>query len=56
MKKSKRIKPRPCWKCEKCGMRWVNCDPVCIICGIPGRALNEGAEKLIRKMNDENIV
>lgn len=51
---SKNKKPRPCWKCEKCGMKWVNCDPTCIICKIYGTALNEGAEKLLRKARSDS--
>lgn len=50
MKKSKKMKPRPRWLCGKCGMLWVNCEPVCIICGVTGKPLNEGAEKLIAKL------
>lgn len=56
MKKSKKSTPRPCWECPKCKMRWVNCEPVCIICGIYGCALNESAEKVLRKKQNENIV
>jgi rubrerythrin len=49
MKKSKKNTPRPRWHCRKCGMLWVNHDPVCIICKIPGTPLNEGAEKVLNK-------
>lgn len=49
MKKSKKNTPRPRWYCPKCKMLWVNCEPVCIICGVYGTALNESAEKLLRK-------
>lgn len=53
MKKSKKAKPRPRFVCEKCGMLWVSCEPVCILCGVIGKPLNEGAEKLIRKFGGE---
>lgn len=52
---SKNKKPRPRWHCEKCGMYWVSCDPVCIICDRYGKPLNEGClsfarlEKILRK-------
>jgi hypothetical protein len=47
---SKNKKPRPVWLCPKCGMRWVNCDPVCILCKLYGQAQNESAEKILRKV------
>lgn len=56
MKKSKKNSPRPRWQCKKCGAVWVSCGPVCIICGSVGIPLNGGAEKLIRKMDNESIV
>lgn len=46
---SKNKKPRPVWLCPKCGMRWVSCEPVCLLCGVYGKAMNEGAEKILRK-------
>ena len=55
MKNSKKNKPRPRWLCGKCGMLWVNCEPVCIICGVVGKPLNEGAEKLIAKLGGEQL-
>lgn len=52
MKKSKKNKPRPRWFCGKCGMLWVNCEPVCIICGAYGTALNESAEKIMKRTRE----
>ena len=49
MKKSKKDKPRPVWLCPKCGMRWVSCEPVCLLCEVFGQAQNEGAEKILKK-------
>jgi hypothetical protein len=49
MSKKKKNQPRPRWYCPKCKMSWVNCEPVCIICKIPGTPLNEGAEKILNK-------
>lgn len=46
---SKNKKPRPVWLCPKCGMRWVSCEPVCLLCEVYGKAMNEGAEKILRK-------
>ncbi len=51
---SKNKKPRPVWLCPKCGMRWVNCDPVCILCEVYGQAQNESAEKILRKAEGVN--
>lgn len=56
MKKSKKEKPRPRFYCAKCGLLWVSCKTECIKCDIPGEPLNEGAEKLIRKMIDDKVV
>lgn len=52
MKKSKKEKPRPRFLCEKCGMLWVNCDPVCILCKTIGTPLNESADKVIKKAGE----
>ena len=52
MKKSKKEQPRPRFVCPKCRMMWINCDVVCILCGIVGTPLNEGAEKLIVKYKE----
>lgn len=58
MKKSKKNTPRlragtrPRWFCGKCGMLWVNCEPICIICGVVGKPLNEGAEKILNKCGE----
>jgi hypothetical protein len=30
-------------------MRWVNCDPLCILCKVYGEPQNESAEKILRK-------
>lgn len=54
MKKSKKAKPRPRWHCEKCDMYWVSCDPVCIICDRYGKPLNEGAEKILKKVRSDS--
>ena len=54
MKKSKKEKPRPRWCCEKCGMVWVNCEPICILCRIEGKPLNEGAEKILKKVRSDS--
>lgn len=54
MKKSKKEKPRPRWYCERCGMLWVSCEPVCILCGIGGKPLNEGAEKILKKVRSDS--
>lgn len=56
MSKKKKNQPRPRWYCPKCGMLWVNHEPICIICHICGTALNESAEKVLRKINDEKNV
>lgn len=56
MKKSKKNTPRPRWHCPKCKMLWVNCEPICIICGVYGTALNESAEKVLRKKQNEKNV
>lgn len=59
MKKSKKDKPRPRWYCTKCGSIWVSAEKKyidCILCGTAGEPLNESAEKMIRKTNDEKIV
>ncbi len=56
MKKSKKNKPRPAWSCGVCGLYWVSCEPTCVLCGSTGKPLNAGAEKLLRKINNENIV
>lgn len=52
--KSKKNKPRPRWLCPKCGMYWVNCEPICIICDIYGKPMNEGAEKIMSKTEVNN--
>lgn len=54
MSKSKKSKPRPRWLCPKCGMYWVNCEPMCILCGVAGKPLNEGAEKIMNKTEVDN--
>lgn len=55
MKKSKKDKPRPRFYCAKCGLRWVSCEPLCVICRVSGEPLNEGAEKLIKKTFADNV-
>ena len=59
MKKSKKGKPRPCFRCETCGALWVTGEKKytdCLRCKMPGKPLNEGAEKLLRKKaDDENL-
>jgi hypothetical protein len=35
-------------------MRWVNCDPVCILCEVYGQAQNESAEKILRKAGERD--
>lgn len=47
-------KPRPRFRCPKCGQVWVSDhEPVCIICDeAVGEALNEGAEKLLKKLRE----
>lgn len=54
MSKKKKSQPRPRFVCRKCGMLWVCCDPVCILCGVPGEPLNEGAEKVLTKWRAAN--
>ena len=53
MKNSKKSKPRPRWCCEKCGMVWVNCEPIRILCRVAGKPLNEGAEKILKKVRND---
>ena len=53
---SKNKKPRPVWLCPRCGMRWVNCDPVCILCEVYGEPQNESAEKILRKAGEREEV
>lgn len=51
---SKNKKPRPVWLCPKCGMKWVNCDPKCIVCKMYGEAQNESAGKILRRAEAED--
>lgn len=56
MKKSKKEKPRPRWYCIKCGMVWVSGEKKyveCILCGIAGEPLNEGADKILNKLGGD---
>ena len=55
MKKSKKEKPRPRFVCERCGMLWVSCEQVCVICGITGKPLNEGATKILNKCGEQAV-
>lgn len=54
MSKKKKNQPRPRFVCRKCGMLWVNCDPVCILCKVFGEPQNESAEKIQRKAGERN--
>ena len=37
------------FQCDKCGCIWVYHEPMCIVCGTLGTALNKRAERILRK-------
>lgn len=49
MKKSKKLKPRPAWICDKCKIYWVSCEKTCMKRKSVGIPQNEGAEKILKK-------
>lgn len=49
MSKKKKNEPRPCFKCSRCGSRWVYHIPVCTLCMQYGEPLNAPGERLIQK-------
>lgn len=55
MSKKKKNQARPRWKCRHCGLLWVSCEPMCIICRVHGEPLNESAEKVLRKVKKESV-
>lgn len=46
---SKKEQERPRFRCDKCGCIWVYHEPMCIVCGTLGTALNKRAERILRK-------
>ena len=57
MKNSKKSKPRPRWQCPKCGSVWVSGEKKyidCVVCDIAGTPLNEGAEKILKKVRSDS--
>lgn len=57
MKKSKKEKLRPKFKCPECGTEWVSINLVyCMACGKAPQSIpmNEGAEKMINRQKEQN--
>lgn len=46
---SKKEDERPRFRCPKCYAVWVYHEPICIVCGVLGVALNMKAERILRK-------
>ncbi len=46
---SKKEQERPRFRCDKCGCIWVYHEPICIVCGAQGIALNKRAERILKK-------
>lgn len=51
----KPAKPRPCFRCPRCGIQWVkDCerptDGICSFCGSVGEPQNEYAAKVVKKL------
>lgn len=49
---SKKEQERPRFRCDKCGCIWVYHEPMCIVCGTLGTALNK--KKKIKRLKREN--
>ena len=51
----KPAKPRPCFRCPRCGIQWVkdceqSTDGICSFCGSIGEPQNEYAAKVVKKL------
>lgn len=44
---SKKEDERPRFRCPKCYAVWVYHEPMCIVCGTQGIALNKRAERIL---------
>lgn len=47
-------KSRPKFECSKCRAMWVSLDVYCIACGSRGIAMNDGAKKLLKKLEEKD--
>jgi hypothetical protein len=56
MSKKKKNQARPRFFCRACGLMWVSCEPMCVICKVHGEPLNEGAEKVLRKAKNGGYI
>jgi uncharacterized OB-fold protein len=55
MMMSKKEQERPRFRCDKCGCIWVYHEPMCIVCGTLGTALNKRAEWILRKVQRSEV-
>ena len=51
---SKKEDERPRFRCDKCGCIWAYHEPMCIVCGTLGMALNKRAERIIKNYRGDD--